>query len=185
MRQTVKITHLEMRSPEELRRSERVPRDVLLLRAEIPSPELGRFLYTAVGGGWYWRERLSWTWQRWHQWLSRPEIEIWVAYQQGTPAGYFELEAQPEGSSQLTYFGLIPSFIGTGLGGYLLTQAIDRAWQMRPDVKRVWVHTCSLDHAGALPNYLARGFRVFKEEEHQVTLPEEPPGPWPGAERPR
>ena len=101
------------------------------------------------------------------------------------PAGYFELEAQPEATSQITYFGLLPSFIGKGIGGYLLTQAVDRAWQMSPDVRRVWVHTCTLDHPGALPNYLGRGFRIFKEEEHQVLLPDEPPGPWPGASRPR
>jgi hypothetical protein len=185
MNTRVKVTHLEMRSPTELRRSDRIPRDVLLLKAELPSPELGRFLYTAVGAGWYWRERLAWSWDRWHAWLSRPEVETWVAYQKGTPAGYFELEAQAGGASQITYFGLVFSFIGRGLGGYLLTQAIDRAWQMTPGTQRVWVHTCTLDHAGALPNYLARGFRVFKEEEHDVMLPPEPPGPWPGAERPR
>jgi GNAT superfamily N-acetyltransferase len=182
---TVRITHLEMRSKEEVRRSERIPQDVLLLKASVPSPELARFLYTSVGGDWYWRERLSWTWRKWYDWLARPEVETWVAYQNGTPAGYFELEAQPEGNSQITYFGLFPGFIGKGLGGYLLTQAIERAWQMQPEVRRVWVHTCTLDHAGALPNYLARGFRVFKEEEHPVNLPDEPQGPWPGAERPR
>ncbi len=185
MTTTVKVTHLEMRSPADFRRSERIPPDVLLLRALVPSPELGRFLYTAVGGGWYWRERLAWTWQRWSDWLSRPEVETWVAYQNGTPAGYFELEARPDASSQITYFGLLPSFIGKGLGGYLLTQAVDRAWQMRPGVTRVWVHTCTLDHPGALPNYVGRGFRIFKEEEHQVLLPDEPPGPWPGAHRSR
>ncbi len=185
MNTTVRITYLEMRSRDQLRRSERTPRDVLLLKASVPSPELGRFLYTSVGGDWYWRERLGWTWRRWHDWLARPEVETWVAYQRGTPAGYFELEAQPAGSSQITYFGLFPAFIGQGLGGYLLTQAIERAWQMQPDVGRVWVHTCSLDHQGALPNYLARGFRVFKEEDHPVSLPDTPPGPWPGAERPR
>jgi GNAT superfamily N-acetyltransferase len=181
----VRITHLEMLSPAECRRSERVPRDVLLLQALVPSPELGRFLYTTVGGDWYWRERLGWTWRQWLSWLSRPEVETWVAYRSGTPAGYFELEAQPDGSSQITYFGLVPAFIGEGLGGYLLTQAIDRAWHMQPEVRRVWVHTCTLDHPAALPNYLARGFRVFKEEEHSVVLPDQPPGPWPGAERPR
>jgi GNAT superfamily N-acetyltransferase len=185
MTRMVRITYLEMGSREELRPASRVPRDVLLLKAAIPSPELGRFLYTSVGGEWYWRERLGWTWKKWHAWLSRPEVETWVAYQSGTPAGYFELEAQPEGRAQLTYFGLLPSFIGKGLGGYLLSEAIDRAWHMGPEVRRVWVHTCSLDHPGALPNYLARGFRIFKEEEHQVTLPEEPPGPWPGADRHR
>jgi GNAT superfamily N-acetyltransferase len=181
----VRISHLEMRSPADFRRSEQVPPDVLLLRAAIPSPEFGRFLYTAVGGDWYWRERLPWTWAQWQAWLSRPEVETWVAYRAGTPAGYFELEAQPGGNSQLTYFGLIPAFIGQGLGGWLLTRAVDRAWQMQPGVRRVRVHTCTLDHPGALPNYLARGFRLVKEEEHNVTLPDEPPGPWPGAGRPR
>ena len=180
----VRVTHLEMASPGELLPSLRVPDDVLLLRASIPSPELGRFLYTAVGGDWYWRERLSWSWQQWLVWLSRPEIETWVVYEKGSPAGYFELECQADAVVQITYFGLLPRFTGRGLGGYLLTQAIQRAWTLRPAVRRVWVHTCTLDHAGALPNYLARGFRIFKQEDLEVELPDRPPGPWPGAERP-
>ena len=181
----VRTTHLQMLSPAALRPAERVPADLLLLRASIPSPELARFLYTAVGGDWFWRERLSWTYRRWLDWLSRPEVETWVAYEAGTPAGYFELEAQPEGTVEITYFGLLPAFAGKGIGGYLLTQAVERAWRVKPGVRRVWVHTCSLDHPAALPNYLARGFTAFKEESHHAELPEEPPGPWPKAERPR
>lgn len=181
----VRTTHLEMRSPDALRPSERVPPDLLLLRASIPSPELARFLYTAVGGDWFWRERLTWTYSRWHAWLSRPGVETWVVYEAGSPAGYFELEAQPEGNVEITYFGLLPAFAGKGIGGYLLTQAVERAWRLTADVRRVWVHTCSLDHQAALPNYLARGFTAFKEETHRVELPEQPPGPWPGAERSR
>ena len=185
MKAVVRTTHLEMLAPAALRPARRVPPDLLLLRATVPSPEFGRFLYSAVGGDWYWRERLEWSWQRWMDWLSRPEVETWVAYERGTPAGYFELVAHPDQSVQLTYFGLLPSFAGRGIGGYLLTQAVDRAWQLRTGVRRVWVHTCTLDHRAALPNYLARGFTIFKEEEHSVELPETPPGPWPGAERPR
>jgi GNAT superfamily N-acetyltransferase len=185
MKTLVRTTHLEMLSRSSLRPALALPADLLLLRAGIPSPELGRFLYTAVGGDWYWRERLSWSYPRWLTWLSRPEIETWMALESGTPAGYFELEAQPEGSVEITYFGLLPQFAGKGIGGYLLTQAVDRAWQLRPSIRRVWVHTCSLDHSRALPNYLARGFTIFKEEEYQVELPGEPLGPWPGAERPR
>jgi len=174
-----------MRSPAALRGSAAAPADVLLLRAGVPSPELGRFLYTAVGGDWYWRDRLRWTYQNWLTWLSRPEVETWVAYESGTPAGYFELELQPGATVEISYFGLLPGFVGRGLGGYLLTQAATRAWQLRPEVTRVRVHTCTLDHAGALPNYLARGFTVFDVEEYSVELPDIPPGPWPGAERPR
>jgi GNAT superfamily N-acetyltransferase len=181
----VRITHLEMRSSEALRAPPRLPSDILLLRASVPSPELGRFLYTAVGGDWYWRDRLPWTYPQWLEWLSRPEVETWVAYESGTPAGYFELESQPGGNVQITYFGLLPRFTGRGIGGYLLTQAVARAWSLQSEVRRVWVVTCSLDHAGALPNYLARGFQVFKQEEHTMELPEQPPGPWPGAHRPR
>jgi GNAT superfamily N-acetyltransferase len=185
MRTEVRTTYLEMTDRSALRPARLVPPDLLLLRAGIPSPELGRFLYTAVGGDWYWRERLGWSYARWLAWLERAEVETWVGYEQGTPAGYFELEAQPDGAVELTYFGLIPGFAGRGLGGYLLTQAVDRAWVLQPGVRRVWVHTCTLDHARALPNYLARGFRIFKEETFTVELPEEPPGPWPGAARPR
>ena len=32
------------------------------------------------------------------------------------------------------------------------------------EIKRVWVHTCSLDHKNALNNYIARGMKVFKKE---------------------
>jgi GNAT superfamily N-acetyltransferase len=185
MKTVVRTTHLEMRSREALRPAGRIPADLLLLRAGIPSPELNRCFYTSIGGDWYWLDRIPWTWEQWMAWVGRPEVETWVAYQAGTPMGYFELEAQAEGSVEIAYFGILPRFTGNGMGGYLLTQAVDRAWSMRPSVRRVWVHTCSLDHPGALRNYLARGFTIFKETEEAVDLPDQPPGPWPGAERPR
>ena len=185
MKTLVRTTHLEMLSPADLRASAAAPPDILLRRAGVPSPELGRFLYTAVGGDWYWLDRLVWTYHDWLAWLSRPEVETWVAYESGTPAGYFELELQPEATVEITYLGLLPGFAGKGLGGHLLTQATARAWQLRSVVGRVRVHTCTLDHAGALPNYLARGFAVFRVEEHMLELPDAPSGPWVGAERPR
>jgi GNAT superfamily N-acetyltransferase len=73
----------------------------------------------------------------------------------------------------------MPRFIGRGLGGWLLTAAIERAWQM--GAARVWVHTCSFDHPGALANYQARGMKLFKEVTEEEELPEQTPGPWPGA----
>jgi GNAT superfamily N-acetyltransferase len=185
MKVSVTTTHLEMRSPEALRRARRVPDDVLLLRAGIPSPELNRAFYTGVGGDWFWMDRLSWTWDQWMSWLSRPEVETWIAHQAGTPAGYFELELQPEQNVEIVYFGVLPGFAGKGIGGYLLSQAVHRAWVMGPVIGRVSVHTCSLDHPAALRNYLARGFSVFKEAVSEMELPHEPPGPWPGAARPR
>lgn len=181
----VTTTYLEMRSPEALRLARRVPDDLLLVRAGIPSPELNRALYTGVGGDCFWMDRLSWSWTQWMRWLERPEVETWVAHQSGTPAGYFELELQAPGNVEIVYFGVLPAFAGKGIGGYLLSQAAHRAWAMRPGIERVWVHTCTLDHPAALTNYLARGFTVFKEEVSHMELPHEPPGPWPGAARPR
>jgi GNAT superfamily N-acetyltransferase len=84
-----------------------------------------------------------------------------VAYFSGTPAGYFELE-KDKGNVEIAYFGLLPQFIGQGIGGYLLTRAVEQAWQM--SAERVWVHTYTLDHPNALSNYQARGFRIFKQE---------------------
>jgi GNAT superfamily N-acetyltransferase len=173
--------HLEMLDPGELR-PKRIDRgDLEIKRAEIPCPELSRFLYSAVGGDWYWIDRLGWSHRQWLDWLDRPELETWVAYLSGTPAGYFELEAQPQGNVEIAYFGVLTQFIGQGIGGHLLTAAVERAWAM--GASRVWVHTCTHDHPGALANYLARGFRLFREEMTTKDLPAESPGPWPGAGR--
>ncbi len=172
------IYYLEMTSPADLRPARRdVGLDVR--QARVPCPELNRFLYTAVGGDWYWLERLSWTYDRWMQYLDRPGQQTWVGFAAGTPAGYFELELQPGDDVEIVYFGLLPRFIGQGYGAALLTAAVRRAWDL--GAKRVWLHTCTLDHPRALPSYQARGFRVFKEEIKYEDLPDRPPGPWPGA----
>ena len=80
---------------------------------------------------------------------------------------------------EIVYFGLLPQFVGAGLGSHLLTCTVERAWGM--GARRVWVHTCTLDHPQALANYYARGFRLFKEEVHDEVLPARPIGPWPWA----
>lgn len=181
MRTKIITYHLEMTDEKEFRPSAREHADVELKQAEIPCPELNRFFYTAVGGDWYWVDRLNWTYQQWFDYLDRPGVETWVAYVSGTPAGYFELEVQPESNVEIVYFGLLPRFIGRGLGNYLLTVAIKRAWQLR--VSRVWVHTCSLDHPRALKNYQAQGFQIFKKEISYMDLPKKTPGPWPDAQK--
>ncbi len=168
--------YLEMTSPDELR-PKRVEREYLeIIEAKIPTPEFGFFLFSTAGRKWYWMERLQWTRQQWRAHLERPGVYTWVAYVAGTPAGYTELVRDDAGGVQITYFGLFPQFIGQGLGGHLLTFAIEEAWRM--DATRVWVHTCSMDHPSALPNYKARGMKVYKEEVFEKELPSEPPGPW-------
>jgi GNAT superfamily N-acetyltransferase len=171
--------YLEMTARSDLvpKRSERS--DLALARVAPAMPELNRFFYTAVGGSWYWLERLSWTWAQWRSYLDRPELETWILSVAGVPAGFFELEAQAEKSIEIVYFGLLPSFTGQGLGSRLLTLAVERAWDM--GAGRVWLHTCSLDHPAALGNYQARGFRLYRSEVESEALPEKSPGPWVGS----
>lgn len=172
----VTTTYLEMTSPDQLRPAVAPVDGWMVRQAEISSPELNRFLYTAVGGAWYWTDRLSWTYAKWLAYLDRPTLQTWVGYLKGTPAGYFELDKGPDGSVELAYFGLLPQFIGRGLGGPLLSTAIERAWGF--GAARVWVHTCTLDAPAALHNYQSRGFRVYRQRTDTRLLPERPPGPW-------
>jgi GNAT superfamily N-acetyltransferase len=162
MRRQVEIHHLEMNAPDDFRPSP-FPPGFEVRQARIPSPELNRFFYATVGSDWHWTDRLVWTLDDWLAYLDRPELETWIGYAEGTPVGYFELERQPERQVELKYFGLLPHFVGRGLGGALLTAAVERAWAM--GASRIWLHTNTLDSPAALKNYEARGFRVFKVEK--------------------
>jgi ribosomal protein S18 acetylase RimI-like enzyme len=175
------VTYLEMARPDELRPARAAKVAFEVRRAEIPCAELSRFLYTAVGGDWLWTDRLHWTYAEWLAWVTRPGYELWMAYVADTPAGYFELQGLPGEDVELAFFGLLPQSIGCGLGGALLTRAVERAWA-KP-ARRVWVHTSSFDHPAALNNYRARGFRVVRTETNMVEKPAAPIGPWPGAAR--
>jgi GNAT superfamily N-acetyltransferase len=186
----VTTTYLEQTSPDDLLPARPPRQPCRIERVDVVSPEFCRFLYTAVGGDWYWTERLPWTWQQWTDWLSRPGSETWVLWSDHTPAGYVELDAQagPQATQvEIAYFGLLPAFTGVGLGGHLLTAGIRHAWSLAerwpdlPPVDRVWVHTCSLDSKPALANYQARGLRPYRTTEGVPDLPPEPPGPWPGS----
>ena len=185
MSRVVTTWFLEMREEAALRPAPPPRRPVELRKAVVPSAEFSRFLYTAVGGDWYWTDRLPWTYSEWQHWVERPELSTWAAAQEGSPAGYFELETQPmpggggETQVEILSFGLLPQFRGAGVGGWLLTEALRRAWALGP--RRLWVHTCSLDGPAALPNYRARGLTAYEERTAEKTLPAQPPGPWPGA----
>lgn len=154
--------YLEMTSPDDLRPAKTAEREVELRQITEPNPELNLYFYATVGGNHHWIDRRIWTRQQWMKYLCQPQIETWVLYVGGTPAGYFELEAQSGGNVKIAYFGLVPKFIGRGLGSHLLTMATKRAWQK--GACRVWIHTSTQDHLHALSNYLGRGFRVFKKE---------------------
>lgn len=175
MQTLVTTTYLEMTDRTALRRARQPEIPFAVTCAELPSPEVSRFLYMQVGGRWRWHTRLVWDRAQWMRHLERAEVELWIGYARGTPAGYFELERQGT-DVEIVYFGLLPSFIGRGLGGALLSAAIERAWEI--GAARVWVHTCDLDHPHALANYQARGLRVYRTEQAIEDLPD-PPAEWP------
>ncbi len=162
MQHEVTVRYLEMLSVSDYKPAREPAEPLDFIRSEQPLPEWNRFFYVAVGRPWQWTDRLPWPREKWLAWIDRPELETWVAYHRGTPVGYFELERQADANVEVAYFGLLPQFTGRGFGGALLNRVIQRAWQ--DGTRRVWLHTCTLDHPAALGNYLARGFRQFKEE---------------------
>jgi len=156
---SVTITYLEMRSAVELRPKRCSDPAFQVREAKVKQWRVNRFLYEFVGSAWSWREKLGWSEEKWRAYAEDDRLRTWIATYDGSPAGYFELRRDDEGGIEIIYFGLAPAFIGRGLGGPLLTIALEAAWAERP--KRVWVHTCTLDHPGALANYQARGMKVY------------------------
>lgn len=153
--------YLEMKSPQMLKEKPK-PDGFDVLEAEIKQYKFNRFLYQFVGEGWNWNDKDSFSDEEWKEYSENENLRTWVAYFRGSISGYFELERQPNSNVEITYFGLTPSFIGKGFGGYFLSYAIKSAWAWG-DTKRIWLHTCSLDHESALNNYKARGFEVYRE----------------------
>lgn len=160
-------TYLEMRDRAALRPARIDDPNLAVTRHDGCDPSLWRYLYTEVGGAYHWTDRLPWSDDEARAYLTDPAISLWLLTEAGTTAGYFELRRWSEDDSiEIAYFGLLPAFTGRGLGGHLLTEAVECAWGAGP--RRVWLHTSSLDHPAALPNYLRRGFRVFRTEEYVV-----------------
>ena len=128
-----------------------------------PDPEFNRRFYCSVGSQWDWTVRLSWSEDDWQRYVGRDVLKTFVGRLSGDDVGYFELEAQESGNVEIVYFGLLPEYIGKGLGGPFLSLAVERSWEFL-GTERVWVHTCTHDHKHALDNYRARGFELFKTE---------------------
>ena len=139
------------------------PTDLVVREAEIKHCRLNRFFYLWVGEPWQWTDRLAWTDHQWQAYAEDANLHTWLAYVQGTPAGYFELQRQQEGDVEIALFGLAPPFLNRGLGSSLLTEALRSAWAWK-GTHRVWVHTCTLDHPHALQNYIDRGMTLYRTE---------------------
>jgi GNAT superfamily N-acetyltransferase len=160
--QDVTTYYLEMTSPDDLK-GKPEPAGLEVIEAEVKEFRFNRYLYQLVGEQWQWTDKLSLTDDEWRQYAEQDNLRTWVAYHKGSIAGYYELQKQEDGNVEIVYFGFAPRFIGKGLGGYLLTRTLASAWSWG-DTRRVWVHTCSLDHEAALSNYQARGMKVYKTE---------------------
>lgn len=134
-----------------------------LVYIDTPNPELNRNFYQQVGGSWNWSGRLKWSDEDWLQHVEKAQVHTFVGQMDGQPIGYVELEAQSQKSVEILYFGLLPAFIGKGLGGSFLSACVRQAWAL-PGTRRVWLHTCTEDHPNARANYEKRGFKLFKTE---------------------
>ena len=101
-------------------------------RMEHCSVEFFRLLYRQVGEAYHWTDRLRWSDERIRAHLATPGVSLWVMSWEGAPAGYFELREHEDRSAEIAYFRLLPDFIGRGWGKFLLTQAAQAAWRLRP-----------------------------------------------------
>jgi GNAT superfamily N-acetyltransferase len=162
---TATRTYLEMLRPSDLRSSP-LRDDARVVHVEHPAPSFWRYLYSEVGREYRWTDRLGWTDEEIAAYLADPAIDLWILKAGDATAGYFELRRHPDDAIEIAYFGLLPDFVGRGLGKGLLSAAVSEAWHA--GATRVWLHTSSLDHQAALPNYLARGFTIFKRETYEV-----------------
>ena len=159
-------TYLEMRAPSDLRPGRSDDPAIKIELQRDCSVELFRFLYIEVGKNYHWVDRLAWTDEQIAAYLKQREVSVSLMTYNSEMAGYFELKKCEDDSTEIAYFGLMPQFIGRGLGKHLLTCATEQAWT--DGANRVWLHTCTDDDPAALPNYLKRGFKPFKTEEYTV-----------------
>ena len=167
----VTVTSLEMQAPpaRPRARAPNLSRPVMLLRATEPTISFYRYLYDTVGQDWLWYERRQMDDDALAEIIHDEQVSVDVLYVGGVPAGYVELDARMLPAVEVSYLGLMPEFIGRGLGRYLTDWAIDAAWAMEPE--RVWIHTCTLDHPAALHVYQKAGFTVFNRDTVAIPNP--------------
>ena len=175
MKFEITTTFLEMLSPADFNAKPPPGDNVVVKKVEIPTPVINHFFFVNVGRPWRWYSRLNWILEDWKKLVEKQSTSTWIGYISGSPFGYIELDQQVD-SVEIAFFGLLPQFIGMKLGGFLLSEAIRVAWMLEP--KRVWVHTCTLDHQHALDNYLARGFSIYSNKTVTEQVPEDDDPIW-------
>lgn len=167
--ESVEVTtyYLEMLAPPH--QSSPAPRALTTVNhVRNPTAAYYRSLYDVVGNDYNWRSRRKMTEEQLLAIINDPLDELHVLHVGDRPAGFAELDRRQPNEIELVQFGLMPDFIGQGYGKWFLQTTIDIAWSYKP--KRFWVHTCTLDHRAALPNYINCGFKIYQEEKCQRVL---------------
>jgi GNAT superfamily N-acetyltransferase len=163
------ITHLEMTRRPRLPAPPPPALKLAVLRAAAISVPFYRYLYNTVGAPWLWYERRLLNDAELGAIVSHPEVDVFVLYAGGEPAGYAELDRRSMPDIELVFFGLMPHFIGRKLGPWLLHWVIDAAWAH--EAQRLWLHTCNFDHPRAIAYYQRAGFVPFKQEQKLIADP--------------
>ncbi len=167
MNKKVERNYLELKSIEELKESQ-ITNESYSINIVQPSDfQLNKFFYKNVGKNHHWVDRLVWTEKEWINYVSDQKVKTYILKDNDELAGYFELIFhQNENEIEIAYLGLLVEYQNQKLGSYLLSSALKKSFLENP--RRVWVHTCSLDHKNALKNYIARGMKIFKKETVMV-----------------
>lgn len=159
------VTYLEMTEPP----SDPVPATSLQLRRIKPTSDDYRALFRKVGAPWLWFSRLAMADAELEAIITDPGIELLEIAAVEAVVGMLELDFRIAGECEIAFIGLVPSLTGEGHGRWLIAEAVRRAW--REGVKRVHVHTCSLDHPAALAAYRRAGFVPYKRAVERFTDP--------------
>ena len=165
--ETIIRNYLEIKSLNQLSEIKKSG-DNYSLNQVIPNDfQLNKFFYKQIGKDYQWIDRLVWTDKNWIEYVSSPNLFTFVLKNNDDIAGFFELMYHKDKlETEIAYFGLLKEYFGKKLGGYLLSEAIKKSFSL--NVKRVWAHTCSLDHKNALKNYLSRGMKIYNTETANI-----------------
>jgi len=159
----VKRNYLEINSLYNLKEGNKPSEDYSLSLIDPINFQLNKFFYKNIGKNHKWVDRLSWSEEKWINYVTNQNVKTYVFKYKEDLVGFFELIYHPEkNETEIAYFGILEEFRNKKLGSYLLSEAIKKSFVDK--VNRVWVHTCSLDHKNALNNYKSRGMKIFKTE---------------------
>ena len=167
MIEEVKRNYLEINSLQDLKEGNKPSGNYSLSLNDPINFQLNKFFYKNIGKNHKWVDRLTWSEEKWINYVSSKNIQTYVFKFKDDLVGFFELIFHLEKKeTEIAYFGILEEYQNKKLGSYLLSEAIKKSF--KNNVKRVWVHTCSLDHKNALNNYISRGMQIFKTETLKI-----------------